>query len=40
MLVEEANHWSNGEQIDLETALILFLEGMRLEGAEGPIGGV
>jgi len=40
MLIEGANHWPNGEQVDLETALILFLEGMRLEGVQGLIEGV
>ena len=40
MLVEEANLWSNGERIDLEAAPILFLEGMRLEGVQGPIEGI
>jgi len=40
MLVEEANLWSNGERINLETALMLFLEGKSLEGVQGPIGGI
>ena len=33
MLVEEENLWSNGERIDLKTALMLFLERMSLEGS-------